>query len=72
MGIGQYFNPESWHSMCLVVNSLVQNQIESNAIKELPEQSVDVVNPTTLILLGLIAIAGLWSFSLLLEYLIPD
>ena len=58
--------------MCLVVNSLVQNQIESNAIKELPEQSVDVVNPTTLILLGLIAVAGLWSFSLLLEYLIPD
>ena len=58
--------------MCLVVNSVMQNQIESNSIEELPSESVGVVNPTALILLGLIAVAGLWSFSLLLEYLIPD
>ena len=50
----------------------MQNQIESNSIDELPAESVGVVNPTALILLGLIAVAGLWSFSLLLEYLIPD
>ena len=58
--------------MCLVVNSVMQNQIESNSIEELPAESVGVVNPTALILLGLIAVAGLWSFSLLLEYLMPD
>ena len=50
----------------------MQNQIESRAIEELPVESVAVVNPAALILLGFIAIAGLWSFSLLLEYLVPD
>jgi len=50
----------------------MQNQIERCAIEELPAESVGVVNPAALILLGLIAIAGLWSFSLLLEYLVPD
>ena len=58
--------------MVLVVNSLVQNQIESRAIEELPAESAGVVNPTALILMGFIAVAGLWSFSLVLEYLIPD
>ena len=50
----------------------MQNQIERCAIEELPVESVGVVNPAALILLGLISIAGLWSFSLLLEYLVPD
>ena len=55
-----------------MINNLVQNQIESSAIEELPAESVGVVSPAALILLGLIAVAGLWSFSLLLEYLMPD
>ncbi|WP_156485107.1 hypothetical protein [Synechococcus sp. MIT S9508] len=55
-----------------MINSLMQNQIESREIEEVPVESAGVVNPAALILLGLIAIAGLWSFSLLLEYLVPD
>ena len=70
--VGQYLIYEQCYSLCLVINNLMQNQIESRAIEELPVESVGVVNPATLILLGLIAIAGLWSFSLLLDYLVPD
>ena len=70
--VGQYLNYEPCFSIYIVINSLMQNQIESRAIEELPVESVGVVNPAALILLGLIAIAGLWSFSLLLEYLVPD
>ena len=70
--VGQYLIYEQCYSLCLVINNLVQNQIESRAIEELPAESVGVVNPAALILLGLIAIAGLWSFSLLLDYLVPD
>ena len=55
-----------------MINNLVRNQIESRVTEELPVESVGVVNPAALILLGLIAIAGLWSFSFLLEYLVPD
>ncbi|WP_413323686.1 hypothetical protein [Synechococcus sp. MIT S9503] len=50
----------------------MDNQIDSKAIQELNDESISVISPATLIILGLIAVAGLWSFSLLLEYLIPD
>ncbi|NOL46652.1 MAG: hypothetical protein HF560_03615 [Synechococcus sp. MIT S9220] len=63
---------EQCYSIYLVIINLMQNQIESSAIEELPAESVSVVSPAALILLGLIAVAGLWSFSLLLEYLMPD
>tara|TARA_B100000925_G_C21896077_1_gene425033 strand:+ start:262 stop:435 length:174 start_codon:yes stop_codon:yes gene_type:complete len=51
---------------------IMDNQIDSKAIQELNDESISVISPATLIILGLIAVAGLWSFSLLLEYLIPD
>jgi len=63
---------EQCYSLYPVINNLVQNQIERSVIEELPAESVGVVSPAALILLGLIAVAGLWSFSLLLEYLMPD
>ena len=58
--------------MTSTVHITLQNQIESEAIQELSDERVSVISPATLIILGLIAVAGLWSFSLLLEYLVPD
>ena len=51
---------------------IMDNQIDSKAIQELTDEAISVISPATLIILGLIAVAGLWSYSLLLEYLIPD
>ena len=70
--VGQCLNYELCFNIDVMINNLVRNQIESRVIEELPVESVGVVNPAALILLGLIAIAGLWSFSFLLEYLVPD
>ena len=60
------------HKVTSTVHITLQNQIESEAIQELSDERVSVISPATLIILGLIAVAGLWSFSLLLEYLVPD
>ena len=51
---------------------ILENQIDNKAIQEIDDESISTISPATLIILGLIAVAGLWSFSLLLEYLIPD
>ena len=72
LSIAHDLNSEVSNKMALVVNRPVENQIDSSTMEELPVESEGAVNPAALILLGFVAVAGLWSFSLLLEYLMPD
>ena len=68
----QHLIPIARHNVMSIDQLIMDNQIDSKAIQELNDESISVISPATLIILGLIAVAGLWSFSLLLEYLIPD
>ena len=60
------------HNVTATALIILENQIDNKAIQEIDDESISTISPATLIILGLIAVAGLWSFSLLLEYLIPD
>ena len=60
------------HNVTATALIILENQIDNKAIQEIDNESISTISPATLIILGLIAVAGLWSFSLLLEYLIPD
>ena len=60
------------HNVTATALIILENQIDNKAIQEINDESISTISPATLIILGLIAVAGLWSFSLLLEYLIPD
>ena len=60
------------HNVTATAPIILENQIDNKAIQEIDDESISTISPATLIILGLIAVAGLWSFSLLLEYLIPD
>ena len=65
-------NAATRHIVTATALIILENQIDNKAIQEIDDESISTISPATLIILGLIAVAGLWSFSLLLEYLIPD
>ena len=58
------------HNVTATALIILENQIDNKAIQEIDDESISTISPATLIILGLIAVAGLWSFSLLLLSLI--